>query len=131
MRSKGIYFISLILLLVACSAQENEQHNKYLSEYGWHMKKLLAQETFVLKMPEELLVNYEANELFFFREYEGEEVTQFLYLLKERDTERERLKAVIYECNGEIIGGHGILPNWIPGIFRLEDKERLQEDKKI
>ncbi|MFE7064055.1 hypothetical protein ACFVAD_18135 [Sutcliffiella sp. NPDC057660] len=34
----------------------------------------------------------------------------------------------IYEVEGIIIGGHGHLHGWSPGIFSLEDKERLRSE---
>ena len=43
----------------------------------------------------------------------------------------ERLQAVVFEAEGEIIGSYGVLPNWDPGIFNLDDKERLIKEQMI
>lgn len=53
------------------------------------------------------------------------------YELKEKDIEGKHLKAVVYEAEEEIIGGYGVLPSWTPGIFNLDDKERLINEQMI
>ncbi|MFZ0577319.1 MAG: hypothetical protein WAM41_07380 [Psychrobacillus psychrotolerans] len=41
------------------------------------------------------------------------------------------MKAVVFEAEGEIIGDYGVLPSWDPGIFNLDDKERLINEEMI
>jgi hypothetical protein len=38
------------------------------------------------------------------------------------------MQVAVYEIDGEIIGGFGILGNWDPGLFSIRDKERLVRD---
>ena len=64
-------------------------------------------------------------------EYLGEEVIRHTYVLKEKDDNGERLQAVIFEVDKEIIGGYGVLRTWVPGVFNLDDKERLIKEQMI
>lgn len=124
--------IAGVLLLVACSQETiNEQHKAYLSNKGWEITQSTEVETYSLDIPEEMLVNYEASGIIFLREHVGETVTTYSYELKEKDIEGERLKASIYEVDGVIIGGYGALPNWTPGLFNLDEKERLMDERLI
>lgn len=127
---KLLLFISL-LLLTACGQQFNEQHVTYLENENWHIKEEVSVETLVLELPEEILSNYEASGVSFLRDYLGQEITMIIYYLDEKDTDGNQLKAVIYEIGGEVIGGYGVLPNWTPGVFSLDDKERLISESMI
>ena len=121
-----------VLFIVACGQETlNERHKEYLSNKGWEIKESNEIETYTLDIPDEMLRNYEASEITFLSEHLGETVTQYSYELKEKDIEGERLKAVILEVDGEIIGGHGVLPSWDPGLFNLDDKERLINEQMI
>ena len=131
---KARMFLILIgILFVSGCGQEslNEQHEVYLINKGWEVRDLIEVETYRLDIPDEMLSNYEASGITFLSEYIGEEVTQHFYELKEKDIEGERLKAVLFEVEGEIIGGYGVLPSWVPGTFNLDDKERLIEEQMI
>lgn len=123
-------FVS-ILFLIACGQTFNEQHVTFLEDEGWHIKEFVSEEIMPLDVPEEMLANYEASGITFIRAYQGQEVTQFIYNLKEKDTDGDSLKAVLYEIDGEVIGGHGVMSNWIPGLFDLTDQERLISDNMI
>ncbi|MER2108561.1 MAG: DUF4830 domain-containing protein [Solibacillus sp.] len=123
-----------ILFVSACRQENlNEQHKVYLSNQGWEIKELTEVETYILDIPGEMLSNYEASGITFLREHLGEEVTQYSYKLKlkEKDIEGKRLKSVILEVDGQIIGGYGVLPSWDPGLFNLDDKERLINEQMI
>lgn len=121
-----------ILFVSACSHENlNEQHEIYLSNKGWEIKNLLEVETYILNIPDEMLRNYEASDITFLSEHLGEEVTHHSYDLREEDAEGKSLKAVVFEVEGEVIGGDGVLPNWDPGIFNLDDKERLINEQMI
>ena len=125
----------LLMLGAGCGQDEqhqmNEQHQRYLSDRGWDIKKLLGTSTVRLDMPDVRLRNFEASGITFFRDYLGKEVTHYTYEWVQKDIERERLTATIYEAEGKIIGGYGVLPGWTPGTFRLDDKERLIHEEKI
>lgn len=128
-----MFLILVGILFVSACGQEslNEQHDVYLSNKGWEIKKSIVVETYILDIPDEMLSNYEASGITFLSEYSGEEVTQHSYELKEEDMEGKHLKAVVFEVEGEIIGGYGILPSWEPGVFNLDDKERLINEQMI
>ena len=128
-----IFFILIGLLFIAGCSQErlNEQHEQYLSNKGWHIKEPIKVETHILEIPNEILSNYEASGITFLGEYLGKKVTEHSYELKEKDIGGNRLKAVVFESDGEMIGGYGILPSWTPGIFNLDDKERLINEGMI
>ena len=121
-----------LLFLVACGEKTfNEQHKEYLLNKGWEIKESIEVETYTLEIPDEMLLNYEASRITFLREHLGETVTKYSYTLKEKDIEGERLKASIFEVDGEIIGGYGALPSWTPGRFNLDEKERLINEQMI
>ena len=128
-----MFFILVGLLLISGCGQEslNEKHELYLSNKGWDIKEPIEIETHILDIPNEMLSNYEASGITFLGEYLGEEVTEHSYELKEKDIEGKHLKAVVYEAEEEIIGGYGVLPSWTPGIFNLDDKERLINEQMI
>ena len=128
---KKLSIFVLILFLAACSQPFNEQHVTFLEDKGWHIKEFVSEEIISLDVPEEMLANYEANGITFMRAYEGQEATQFVYSLKEKDTDGDSLKAVLYEVDGEVIGEYGVMSNWTPGLFDLADQERLISDNKI
>ena len=121
-----------ILFVSACGKESiNEQHEVYLSNKGWKVKDLIEVETYRLDIPDEILSNYEASGITFLSEYIGTEVTQHSYELKEEDIEGKRLKAEVFETEGEIIGSYGVLPSWDPGVFNLDDKGRLINEQMI
>ena len=126
-----MFLILVGLLFVSACGQEilNEQHEVYLSNKGWEIKESIEVETYIVDIPDEILRNYEASGITFLSEYSGEEVTQHFYELNEVDVEGNRLKAVVFEAKGEIIGSYGVLPSWEPGVFNLDDKERLSMNK--
>ena len=128
---KKLSIFVLILFLAACVQTLNEQHVTFLEDEGWNVKEFVSEEIMPLDVPEEMLANYEASGITFIRAYQGPEATQFVYNLKEKDTDGDSLKAVLYEVDGEVIGGYGVMSNWIPGLFNLTDQERLLSEKMI
>ena len=133
MKIRMLFMMIVGILFVLGCGQEivNERHEIYLSEKGWEIKKSLEVETYILDIPDEILNNYEASGITFLRDYKDEEVIQHTYLLKEKDDNGERLQAVIFEVDKEIIGGYGVLRTWEPGIFNLDDQERLIKEQMI
>lgn len=126
MKFKIIFVFVALLMATACSQQViDEQHKTYLLNKGWEVKKQVDHETYTLHIPDEMLTNYEASGIFFLRDYLGKEVTRYSYELKEKDAEGEHLYVYLFEVDGDIIGGYGVLPSWAPGLFNLDDKERL------
>ncbi|MBS4176870.1 DUF4830 domain-containing protein [Lederbergia citrea] len=128
-----IFLILLGILFVSACSREilNEEHKVYLSNKGWEIKKSIEVETYILDIPNEMLSNDEASGFTFLSKYLGEEVTQYVYELKEEDVEGKHLKAVVFEAEEKIIGGYGFLPSWTPGRFNLDDKERLINEQII
>lgn len=128
-----MFFILVGILFVSACGQEplDEQHKVYLSNKGWEIKESTEVETYILDISSEMLSNYEASGITFLSAYLGEEVTQHSYRLKEEDIEGEGLTAVVLEVEGEVIGSYGVLPSWIPGLFNLDDKERLINEQMI
>lgn len=129
---KKLLFLMLIVVLTACSREDFDmQHMQYLSDKGWDIRQALENETRTSELAEEMLSNYDASGITFLRDYNGETVTEYVYELTDKDAEGEYLKAVIFEVDGEIVGGYGLLPSWTPGVFHLDTKERLLEEQKI
>lgn len=128
-----IFLIIVALLIISSCGQEsiNEQHQQFLLNKGWKSKELIEVNTYTLDIPNEMLSGYEASGITFLRNNLGKEVTSYTYELKEKDIEGNRLISVVFEADDEIIGGYGILPNWSPGLFHLDDKERLTNEKLI
>lgn len=124
MKRRLFSLLIAVLLLTACNQEPvKEQHEQFLNDKGWEIKELSQVETYVLDLPEELLNNFEASRIIFFNDYLGQEVTEYIYELK--------LKAIVLEADGEIIGGYGVLPSWTPGLFNLNEKERLMKENMI
>lgn len=133
MKIRMLFMMIVGILFVLGCGQEivNARHEIYLSEKGWEIKKSLEVETYILDIPDEILNNYEASGITFLSDYKDEEVIQHTYLLIERDDNGERLQAVIFEVDKEIIGGYGVLRTWEPGVFNLDDQERLIKEQMI
>lgn len=132
MKFKLIFFLLALLVLTGCNNSNiNEAHKAYLTKYDWHVKKQVEIEDVEFDYAEEQLANYRVNNLTFFDDYAGQKVRRTIYELEEKDMEREHLKAVLYEIDGNVIGGHGIVPSWTPGVFHLNDKNRLLNEKMI
>lgn len=133
MKIKMLFMMIVGILFVPACGQEslNERHEIYLSEKAWEIKESIEVETYILDIPDEMLSNYEASGITFLREYLGKEVIRHTYELNEEDVEGKHLEAVIFEADGEIIGGHGVNSSWEPGIFNLDEKERLIKKQRI
>ena len=126
MMRKALAMLVMLLMISGCEIESlNKQHELYLSNKGWEIKELLEVDTYQLEIVDEVLSNYEASGITFLEEYIGLEVTEYFYGLREKDVKGKPLEAVLYEVDGDIIGGYGILPSWEPGTFNLDDKVRL------
>ncbi|MCA1320963.1 DUF4830 domain-containing protein [Bacillus tianshenii] len=111
-----------------------EKHKEYIESYGWHIRAMENEEIINLSdyFPETLQMHKEAG--LDLEEYKNKEVKVTRYLLREKQRKGEsasifdgnNMYILIYEVEGIIIGGHGHLEGWSPGIFSLEDKERLR-----
>lgn len=131
MKWRLLFLIAGILLVSGCALDLKKEHEKYLSYKGWELKDLVEVESYILDIPAEMIRNYEASGVTFLNSYTGEVVSAYTYNLQEKDDNGERLKAVLFEVEEEIIGGYGILPSWTPGIFSLDEKDRLIEEQLI
>lgn len=127
---KCVLLLSLFIL-VGCTEKLNQQHEQFLNDFGWSVKKLSETNTINLETPEEIVENYEASGIDFIREFQGQEVTEYQYELQEKDQEKNAVKAIILEVNGEIIGGYLLLTSWTPGVFKLVDKEHLINEEYV
>ncbi|MGD6831123.1 DUF4830 domain-containing protein [Sutcliffiella halmapala] len=143
MRLRGRLFS--LLILVGClflfgglffEGNFPEEHKEYLDSFGWHIRAMENENIINLNdyLPETLQMYKEAG--LDLEEYKNKEVKVTRYLLKEKQRKGENasifdgnnMYIFIYEVDGNIIGGHGHLEDWSPGIFSLEDKERLRSD---
>ncbi|WP_077212040.1 DUF4830 domain-containing protein [Bacillus dakarensis] len=131
MKWRLLFLIAGILLVSGCAQDLKKEHEKYLSHKGWELKDLVEVESYILDIPAEMIRNYEASGVTFLNSYTGEVVSAYTYNLQEKDDNGERLKAVLFEVEEEIIGGYGILPSWTPGIFSLDEKDRLIEEQLV
>ncbi|MFB1082201.1 DUF4830 domain-containing protein [Jeotgalibacillus sp. JSM ZJ347] len=122
------------LLLAGCTEAAtpepiNEDHKAYLSEKGWTPSEQLSMETEEIYLYPELLEQLQGYGLDL-AEYNqnGTEADTYTYLLEEEQTTGDQIRVVIYEIDGELIGGYGVLEEWTPGGFSLDEKSRLVED---
>lgn len=126
---KKLFFVILgMIMLFGCNHSEvTKEHQEYLESFGWTIKKKESEEVKVLDYYPEYLQTLKIAELDL-EQYQGKEATITTYLLKEKQINGDKMKVFIYEIDGEIIGGHGLLENWSPGAFSLDDKERLKDE---
>lgn len=131
MRKYIFFFLALSLFLASCSSTADKEitkkHEEYLSASGWHVKSKSSEEIKTTHYHPESLESLKIAGLDL-EPYRGKEVKMTTYLLKEKQTNGDKMSASIYEMDNEIIGGHGILENWSPGLFSLDDRERLIEE---
>ena len=64
-----------------------------------------------------------------FSPYQGKDAVITTYLLKDKQENGDEMRVEVYEVEGEIIGGFGILEGWDPGLFSMDDRERLVRDE--
>lgn len=107
-------------------------HQEYLLQYGWHIK---SKKNTCIKV-----VNYSPERISTLQGYglkldpynnKGKEAKITTYSLKGNQQNGDTLSATIYEIDGILVGGYGGLENWTPGIFSLNEKERLIEQEII
>lgn len=130
---KKIIFISVVILLfmVGCTGEKiSEAHQQFLQTYDWHIKDMESEENQTLNFSPEWQESLKAAGVNL-GPYEGEEAKVTFYTLQEKQTNGDQLTAVILEADGKIIGGYGILENWSPGLFSLNSKKQLVEDKVV
>ena len=106
----------------------SKSHQDYLLQYDWHIQSPCSiRKEVVDYYPEHIstLLSGELN----LEPYnkKGKEATITTYTLKEEQQNGDKLSAAIYEIDGKLIGGYGVLENWEPGIFSLDEKIRLIE----
>ncbi len=122
---KLLIIIGLTLTLVGCSEKVNEAHEAFLNDAGWTIESFGEEEAYIIEVPEDLMDKYHTAKIHFLDGYNGKDVETTQYILKESEKDGENLIIMIYEVEGEIIGGIGRLPSWTPGIFNALDKEKL------
>ena len=104
----------------------SKSHEEYLSQYGWHIKSKCNTSIGIVNYYPERIETLQSGGLNL-EPYnnKGIEATITSYRLIEKQQNGDTLSATIYEIDGELVGGYGSLKNWTPGIFSLDDKERL------
>jgi len=106
----------------------SKSHQQYLSKYGWNIKTKRSTCKKVVDYYPEVISTLQSGGLNL-EPYnrKGKKAVITTYTLKEKQLNGDKLSATIYEIDGELVGGYGGLENWKPGIFSLDDKERLIE----
>ena len=107
----------------------SKSHEEYLLQYGWHIKSKCNTSTKIVHYYPELIETLKSGGLNL-EPYnnKGIEATITSYRLIEKQQNGDTLLAIIYEIDGELAGGYGALENWTPGVFSLDDKERLIDE---
>ncbi|WLR51872.1 DUF4830 domain-containing protein [Bacillus tianshenii] len=129
MKKLFAFLVCFVVVLVGCNAEKQfpEEHQAYLSTYGWEIAEQKSSETKKINLyPEAIdMIKRAGLDL---EPYKGKEATITTYRLKEKQATGDEMYAVLYEINDKLIGGYGSLENWAPGLFALDDKERLIDD---
>ena len=107
----------------------SKSHEEYLLQYGWHIKSRCNTSTEIVNYYPERIETLQSGGLNLepFNN-KGIEATITSYRLIEKQQSGDTLSATIVEIDGELVGGYGGLENWTPGIFSLDDKERLLDE---
>ncbi|WP_179884901.1 DUF4830 domain-containing protein [Bacillus sp. AFS015802] len=125
--------IVFIILLTGCTPDTDseedikESHQNYISSFDWSIDSKISAVSETLHQRPELIDSLKAAE-FDLGPVQGEEAVITTYLLNEKQTNGDDLRVSVYEVDGEIIGGYGVLENWVPGVFSLDSKEQLVSD---
>lgn len=120
----------LIFVLAGCGGADKdikESHQTYLSSFGWTIDSKGEETTEILRHAPEQIDNLKATGMDF-SPYQEKEAFITTYLLKDEQKHGDDMWVKVYEIDGQIIGGYGILEGWDPGLFSIDDKERLVED---
>lgn len=104
----------------------SENHQQFIEQYGWHFKYKCRTSIAELNLFPETIQTLQTSGLNL-EPYNnnGKEAKKTSYTLKEKQQSGDKLSAIIYEIDGKLVGGYGVLDNWDPGIFSLDEKERL------
>lgn len=119
-----------ITLMYGCDSNNtpkkvlNEAHSHYLSSFGWEIDSKLSERFETIRYSPELIDNLKTAGIDF-SPHQGKRAVITTYLLKEQQTTGDKLRITVVEVNDKIIGGYGSLENWEPGLFSLNDKDRL------
>ncbi|WP_175989302.1 DUF4830 domain-containing protein [Bacillus sp. Marseille-Q1617] len=113
------------ILLTACGDEIPDEHEEFIEENGWNIQSQDAKDTLVVDDIEPMNAMNMRKAGFDISLYEGKEITVTHYDLKEKFNGEHDLQAAIYELNGEIIGGVGVVEGATPGIVSL-DQEKEQ-----
>ncbi|MCA0969271.1 DUF4830 domain-containing protein [Halobacillus litoralis] len=107
-------------------------HEEYLDDFGWHIQKDCGSTLEVIEyFPERLQMLKHAGLDLEPYDDKGIEAVVTTYRLKEKRSDASRLSAVLYEIDGEIVGGYGTMENWTPGLFALDEEERITTEDKV
>ncbi|MBW3110316.1 DUF4830 domain-containing protein [Bacillus sp. MCCB 382] len=135
--NRSTYMIfAMVLLLYGCNPintskeDVDEEQIDYISSFDWMVDSKIGEESVTLHHGPEHIEKLKAAGIDF-SPYQGKDATITTYQLKEKQTTGDDLELVIYEVDDKIIGGYGVLEGWDPGLFSLNDKERLVKDDII
>lgn len=108
----------------------SEEQRQYLLTYGWNINYKHNEETSTLNYYPERIesLNTAWSD---FEPYNGNEVKVTSYILVEKQKNADKKFANIYEVEGKIIGGVGVMENGSVGHFSLDSKRRLIDDEII
>ncbi|WP_226675633.1 DUF4830 domain-containing protein [Rossellomorea aquimaris] len=120
----------LVFVLAGCGGADQDikdSHHTYLSSFGWTVDSKVEETTETLRHAPEQIENYRIAGMNF-SPYQGKDAVITTYLLKDKQENGDEMRVEVYEVEGEIIGGFGILEGWDPGLFSMDDRERLVRD---
>jgi len=119
-----------LVFLIGCSKETTEKnsvkHIVFLKSHGWNIEEKISERTQDTKDFVDLSATIAGIDL---KPYKEIHITT--YLLEEKQKTGKKIYASIYQVYEDIIGGYGHLENWEPGVFSLEDKERLINEGTI
>ncbi|MFI8687642.1 DUF4830 domain-containing protein [Rossellomorea sp. NPDC077527] len=127
---KALFCLLLIFALDGCGDPDKvieESHQAYVSSFGWKIDSKMDATSETLRHAPEQIDNLKVAGMDF-SPYQGKEAVITTYILKDKQKNGDDMWVKVYEVEDEIIGGFGILEGWDPGLFSLEDKERVVRD---
>jgi GH25 family lysozyme M1 (1,4-beta-N-acetylmuramidase) len=103
MKKFFFFILTILFILAGCSSDVSKKHEEYLSAYGWHVKSKASEEIKTIHYSPESLESLKIAGMDL-EPYQGKEVKITTYLLKEKQTNGDKMSASLYEADNEIIG---------------------------
>ncbi|WP_187442688.1 DUF4830 domain-containing protein [Rossellomorea vietnamensis] len=106
----------------------SDSHKEYLLQYGWHIKSTCCTSIAEINYyPERMSMLQSAGINLETYNKRGKEAVITTNTLVGKQPNGDSLSATIYEIDGELVGGYGVFENKVPGIFSVDERERLIE----